>query len=372
MQDHYQRERIFLGPNANVQLTFVGTLFQAVCFSFMFFTNILYSFLGVRRLLVVGTLLVSGGLFLSGQATSIWHLYLSLSVCTGTGVASMQVIAARLLPNWFQKYRNTAVGIQTTVIPCGGLVYPYFMVHINKALGPSWTFRMLGLFYFVCSVSGFFIIRERKPPINAAEERKKVLHFQVLKNINFIIWMLIHPLQLYAQYIAYAFLPPNATYLGLSDVNGATLVSIMSASSFAGRICSGFFADKIGGLNMFSINMAISSISLWTVWILASNFAGLIGFSLMNGFVNGCFGTIAVSVTMTIVGSKDYPAATGLRMVTFITSVFGSLLAGYLESVNYAQPFLYCKLVAGAGAGMSCVLAIVLKLRLDKRLLAKL
>ncbi|KAI8144300.1 major facilitator superfamily domain-containing protein [Fennellomyces sp. T-0311] len=371
MKDYYQREHTFSEPSAPMHLTMIGSLFQGISFAFMFFTTLLYSIIGVKQMVVLGGFLISGGLLLCGQATSIWHLYIALSLCTGTGIATMQVITFRLLPSWFQKHRNMAFGIQTTMIPIGGLAYPNLMVYINKTLGPSWTFRIIGIFCCFTTIAGFMILRERQPITNTAEERRNVLQFRVLKNLNFIILMAIHPVQLYAQYIASTFIPLNATYLGLSDVNGAALVSIMSSTNIFGRLCGGLLADKIGGLNMFSIYMAVSTISLWVVWVLARDFTALIGFAIMNGFVNSCLGVISASVTMAITGPKDYPAATGLRPVLLVVSVFGPLVADLLESSNHAEPFLYCKIVAGAGAAMACILTLILKFRMDKRPFAK-
>ena len=81
---------------------------------------------------------------------------------------------------------------------------------------------------------------------------------------------------------------------------------------------------------------------------------------------------LAASVTLDIVGMKKYPAALGLRMLPFLVSVFGPLVASYLETLNaYGSPFLYCKLFSGAGYAVCAVLSLVLKFRMEKKISAK-
>ena len=71
MQDYYLRERVFNEPHAEMQLTFVGTLLQVIAVAFIFLGNIMYSFLGFRLLLIIGTTMSTLGMILAGQATSV-------------------------------------------------------------------------------------------------------------------------------------------------------------------------------------------------------------------------------------------------------------------------------------------------------------
>ncbi|KAI8144225.1 major facilitator superfamily domain-containing protein [Fennellomyces sp. T-0311] len=371
MQDYYQRTNAFPEPDASAKLTFVGSLFQGTTFALVFFTNILYSVMGPKRLLILATIVLLIGLILTGAATSISTLYFSLSLCVGFGIGATQAIATRIVPGWFVRYRSTACGIHACMLPFGGLIFPYVMVSINKTLGPSWTFYIIGIVSCMANMVAYTIIRERQPPSNTMQELRSVLDFGVLKNFNLIIWILIHPLHLFAQYIAYAFLPLDATRIGLSDVQGATLVSILSGTSLVGRICTGYAADKIGNLNMYILSMIISTIALWVVWVSARSFGGLVVFALMDGFVCGCFASVVLSLVLAFVGPKDYPAANGIRSIVYITSVFGPLLAGHLESLDPSHPFLYSKIVAGSGAATAGLLALFLKFRVEKQPFAK-
>ncbi|KAI8148220.1 major facilitator superfamily domain-containing protein [Fennellomyces sp. T-0311] len=372
MQDYYQRENVFPEPNSQVKLTIVGILLQGVIFSFNFLTNILFSFVGERRLLIVGTIMMVAGLVLSGTATAVWHLYLTLSLCSGTGIACMLTIAFRILPNWFVKYRSTAFGIQTGVVQLAAFIMPYLMLSVNRTLGPAWTYRILGLLFCVTNGIALTVIRDRRPFKKIPGEWKKTVDFTVLKNFNLILWIIVHPIQLYATYLAFTYLPLHATAIGLSDLQGATLVSILAGSDFIGRILVGVIADRFGNVNTFIICMMISTLAIWVVWVFATTFIALVAFAAMNGLVSGSFAVVVAPVTFTIVGPKGYPSAAGLRTMLMLAAVFGPFLAAHLESINHTgEPYLYAKLIAGVGTTTACLLSLWLKFRMDNRLHAK-
>ena len=76
-------------------------------------------------------------------------------------------------------------------------------------------------------------------------------------------------------------------------------------------------------------------------------------------------------MAINIVGMENYPAAVSINMLAFILSVFGPLLAGYVESTNTSQPYLYCKVIAGVGFGMAFLLSLILRFRMNRSFAAK-
>ncbi|KAI9258912.1 major facilitator superfamily domain-containing protein [Phascolomyces articulosus] len=371
MQDYYLRNKVFDSPHVISQLTMVGNLLQMFIYSFVFFGNILCPFVGVKWLLIIGTSMMSIGLVLSGMATSIWHLYLSLGVCTGIGISIHFAVALRVMAQWFVKRRNTACGIQAATVPFTSLILPFMMTPINNNLGPAWTYIILGIIFFAIHCSAILMVKERLTEQERDAEKKNVLDFSVLKNTDLVIWLMVGPIQLFAQYLVYTFLPSYATYLGLSDWQGATIVTIVSLMNCVGRTGGGVVADKIGPLNTFIIAMIIAMITVWVNWVLAKSFIALIAFAVIFGVVYGCYGPTATGVVLSIIDMKQYYSATSFRMLVFCTCIFGPMIATHVESMNHGEPFFYCKIVTGIGYALCALLSIVLKFRKNRNLFVK-
>ncbi|KAI8141354.1 major facilitator superfamily domain-containing protein [Fennellomyces sp. T-0311] len=371
MQDYYERHDTFASENnVKMKLTTVGTLFQVLTFAFIFVANIIYSFCGYRYVLFTGIILSALGLILASLATSIWQLYLAVSLCTGCGVACFSTVGLRILPQWFEKRRSTAFGIQAGIYAITALVVPFIIIAINNKLGAHWTFRILGFVFLVINVSSIVLIKERVIP--SLPKKKPALHFmRIFRNLSIMMWIAVGPIQIYASYTTFVFLPSYSTFIGLSEVQGGATVAILSATGAVGRIVTGLIGDKFGNLNTYIVCMIVATISVLVIWVFAHSFATLIVFALVNGLVYGSYLTLAAPVAINIVGMEDYPAAVSINMLAFGLSVFGPLLASYMESHSQQEPFLYCKIIAGVGYGACALISIILKFRLSRSVRTK-
>ncbi|KAI8147533.1 major facilitator superfamily domain-containing protein [Fennellomyces sp. T-0311] len=370
MQNYYLTNKTFDSEkNIHLQLTFIGSLFQVLAFTFVIVGNMLYSVLGYRILLSAGLLLTSTGLIAAGWATSTWELYLSLSVCSGLGMSFLAALCLRILPQWFVKYRSTAFGIQASGTSFTILVVPFLIVHINKTLGPAWTYRILGISFLCLNIIAFLFIRERVATSRSLQQGK--IDFSVLLNVNLVIWLFVGPLQLYASYTTFVFLPSYATYIGLSDVQGSAIISILAAAGICGRVGAGYIGDRIGNINTFIVSMFLCVISVLVIWMVAKSLGALVVFAVFNGFVYGTYYTLSAPVALSIVPAKQYPSALGLGMLAFAFAICGPVLASYLESKSKNHPFFSCKIISGVGYAACLLLTVILKFRIDKRPFAK-
>ncbi|KAI9488748.1 major facilitator superfamily domain-containing protein [Zychaea mexicana] len=372
MQDHYKRSSTFASDtDVNIKLTFVGALFQAMVLSCVFFINLIYSRVGFRPVLYTGLILTTAGLMLASLATSIWQLYLSVSVCTGLGIACFSTVGLRILPQWFVKYRATAFGVQASTFAIFALIVPHIMVAINNALGAPWTYRVLGFISFALILSSVVLIRERvqSPPVSVKKQFVSLV--PILKDLNMMIWVVVGPIQMYASYTVFVFIPSYATFIGLTETQGAATISALSAAGIVGRIAAGICGDKLGHLNTYIMCMIICTISIFAIWMFANNFGVLLLFAVVNGLVYGSYFTLAAPVAISILGSMEkYPAALSINMLAFIFFVLGPLIASVVEANDTQHPFLYCKIIAGVGYAACALLSLFLKFRLKRNFLA--
>jgi sugar phosphate permease len=101
---------------------------------------------GPKIILTYGLLILGGGMMLTSLSTSLWHFYLAYGVLCGLGfAATLQVVAASLVSNWFVRRR----GFVLSLIGSGGaigelLVVPLMMLMV-LAYGWAAYYRIAAL-----------------------------------------------------------------------------------------------------------------------------------------------------------------------------------------------------------------------------------
>lgn len=164
---------------------------------------------------------------------------------------------------WFSKRRGIALGIVASGSPIGGLIFPFIATAVNKAMGFAWTYRILGCICLFLDVLACIFVKER---VKYATDKKKRFDLQVLKNKNFLFFVIASDVMLVGYFVPIFCLPgklclktrgrgilnrcmysklihvykANATHLGLTDSQGSSCVVVVCAMSFFGRLIAGY------------------------------------------------------------------------------------------------------------------------------------
>ncbi|KAG1119001.1 hypothetical protein G6F42_013069 [Rhizopus arrhizus] len=152
MQDYYEQYMFAHIQNASLNLSFVGTLALAFMNLGGPFSQILVSTVGIRPVLIIGTIFISLALEMASLSSQIWHLYLSQGILFGLGASCVYMAMMGVAPQWFNRRRGLALGMAASGSGIGGLVIPNIMNSINSSLGPGWTYRVLGFICLFCDV----------------------------------------------------------------------------------------------------------------------------------------------------------------------------------------------------------------------------
>ncbi|KAG1146190.1 hypothetical protein G6F38_005101 [Rhizopus arrhizus] len=225
-------------PKSLVNLSFVGTLALIFSYGLSPIVQVCTSIYGVRAIMMVGTLLIVISLEMAGFATQVWHLYLTQGVLFGIGASCMYVTVMAVTPQWFTRNRGIALGIVAGGSGMGGLVIPLIYTSINQRLGSGWTYRIMGFICLACDVLACVFVKEREKK----RERKRlreIVQLDVLKNFNFLLFSVGSDIALLGYFVPLFFVPSYASYLGLSESQGSSLVSVASAMNFVGRLAAG-------------------------------------------------------------------------------------------------------------------------------------
>ncbi|MEM1435703.1 MAG: MFS transporter [Pseudomonadota bacterium] len=101
----------------------------------------------LRRVIAIGSLSMGLGFLLVSQADNYWQFYLTLGLFIGFGAGAMGGLAtAKLVSNWFESRRGTALGIAATGISASGVVMPAVTALIIENFGWRQGFVFYGVF----------------------------------------------------------------------------------------------------------------------------------------------------------------------------------------------------------------------------------
>ncbi|KAG2224557.1 hypothetical protein INT45_004402 [Circinella minor] len=366
------QENVFSSvPNAQLQLSFAGTLME-VCVDMMGpLVQILSNKFGYRAVLITGALLMVLGLEMAGFTSQIWHLYLTQGVLFGTGASFMFVTAMNAAPQWFDKRRGLALGLISSGSGAGGLILPFILTPLNNTIGIGWSYRVLGFIILGCAIVSCVCIKMRfKSSKQPTRKLKELFNFEVLKDLNYCLWVLGSMIGLMGFFVPYFFLPSHATYLGISSENSTVVVAVMSASNFLGRISIGFIADRFGRLNTDIVCLLITGLSAVTIWMYAYTFEVLLAFAVVFGFFCASYFTLLSPITATILGMERYPTGLSILLLSNCVSVFGPSIASAVESTVDAEPYLAYKVFTGVVYLLGGLILCVLKVRMTKSVFA--
>lgn len=372
MQDYFEQNMFQNVSNAAVNLSFVGTLTMVCMNATSPLIQILVSIYGVHYVLIIGTILVALGLEMAGFSSQIWHLYLTQGIVFGIGSACIYVCIMSCSPQWFNKRRGLAIGIITSGSGIGGLVIPFIMTPINRNLGSAWTYRILGFICLVCNIVACLTVKA-KISVDAKNCKKlsQIINFSVLKNIDFVMFLIASNIGLFGYFIPYFFLPSYATFLGLSDSQGSALVAVTAACNFVGRILTGFLADRIGKINTNMLFTLITSLSCLLIWAFASTYGSLMAFSCVFGLTSGSFFALLSPITAYLLGMDQFPSGLSLLLFSNIIPIFGPNIASAIETSVNSTPFFSYKMFAGVSYLVAAVILVFLKLKIDRNVFAK-
>ncbi|KAI8096594.1 major facilitator superfamily domain-containing protein [Halteromyces radiatus] len=362
LQDHYEQHVFGANVHTAFYLSLVGALANCVMNLMSVFAQILLSKFGIKGVMLVACILCTSGLELASLSTEIWHLLLTQGVLFGSGCSIIFYVGMSTVPQWFKKREGIALGIVSSGSCIGGLVMPFIITPLNRSLGVSWCYRVLGLISLVIFVCACILFKDK----TARQENKKIkdiVDLAVLKNRDLLVWCFADTLIEMGYYVPYFFLPSYGTFLGLSDSQGSLLISTASACNAIGRIITGHIGDKIGYMNTTIISCFIAGSSSLLLWSFAFDFGLLMAFASIYGLTGGVFVSLGPSITK-IVEKDRFDSGYSLFLILTMLAMFGPNLAAAVESSVHSYSFLTYKLFTGMAYVVGTLVLLYLKIKL--------
>ncbi|KAI9270692.1 major facilitator superfamily domain-containing protein [Phascolomyces articulosus] len=386
MQEYFERKVFYDVPNAQLQLSFAGTIMELMV---DLMGPIIAARYGVRSVLMLGSFLGVLGLELAGFTTKIWHLYLTQGILFGSGASFIYVAAMSVPVQWFSRRRGMSLGIVSSGSGFGGLVLPFVMTGLNNKLGAAWTYRIMGFICLALNVVTCVLVKEKYPrhkkykTSDSKNEEKQqdsqtrhptlqeTFNFSVLKDINYLLWVVGSVIALMGFFIPFFFIPSYARYIGLSSADGTAIVAVMSAGNCVGRIASGYIGDCIGRLNANILFTMISGLSSLVIWTFAYSYGTLMAFAAVFGLVCSSYVALLSPITAKILDIEKFPTGLSILLLSNMISVFSPTIASAIESRVVSEPYLVYKIFCGVTYIVGGLFLIVLKIRMTHSLIVK-
>jgi sugar phosphate permease len=309
---------------------------------------------GPRRLMMAGILMAGAALIGLGAISALWMFYFfyffnALGYVCG-GPLPNQVLLSR----WFDKTRGKAMGIAYLGIGIGGALVPILSNQLTTHFGWRLSLQIVGGLIVLIALPLAYVVKDRPPPVEAVTDGGVVRQVVpsiagVLRNPAFYLLSLGSMCSIAAvgganQHLK-LFLSLDQSY---AQAEAATIISLVLASSIAGRLTMGWLADRLRKKTVMLLIYLLVALSIPLLLIDGSRaavylFAVVFGMGLGGEYMiiplmaGELFGVHVLGRVMGIILTADGVAeATAPMFVGYLRDANGSYQLGFSTLIGVA------------------------------------
>lgn len=186
---------------------------------------------------------------LTSLCDKFYQFILAQSLLFGISDAMLFYPTISAIPHWFSSRRGLAMGTVLAGSSLGGIAWPLIIKRLLDAVGFPWTLRIAGFISLILLAPATVLVVPRLPPRQKSEKSnglpktdliaglKDLRYWLTVAGMLFVIW---------GMFIPFGYIPILAIERGVDSTFAVSLVSILNAGSFVGRIATGALADNLG------------------------------------------------------------------------------------------------------------------------------
>lgn len=285
---------------------------------------------GPRIIVWAGAVIMGVGLVLTAFIREVWVGYLTYGLGVGVGSACAYVPTLAIIGGWFDKRRNTALGIAAAGTGCGTLLVPPFAAWMIELYGWRLADLVLGVACAALLAGCAIVVR----PAPLAVGRPKRSLSGVVRSRAFIMLYISWVLATTALFVPFVFLPAFATSHGASEIAASALLSLLGGMGILGRVGMGALSERIGMLRLFKGSVLIMAAS-YLIWLTTTSYAWQVAFAVLLGLGYGIRISLMPAVLIEFFGLPNLGAILGIFFTASgISAGLGPLLAGWIVDVT--------------------------------------
>ncbi|PYI15804.1 MFS general substrate transporter [Aspergillus violaceofuscus CBS 115571] len=260
----------------------------------------------VRSLLVLGAVLTVLGMCMTSLCTAYWQVFLAQALTMGLGFGCLYVPAPTIVSQYFHASTALAMGASSAGTALGGVIYPIIFTQLQPRIGFGWTTRVLALIVLVTMLIPVVLMRSRAPPTTQWSLVDRTAFRDIpylLLNTGLILgfmgfYVILYYIQLFA-----------IQETSVSQTITTYILVIINASSLPGRLIPGYYADRIGSINVQTVVALVGAVMTFALIAIHST-PGLIVYCVLYGFASGAFmglpaaGVVSLSADRSKIGTQ--------------------------------------------------------------------
>jgi MFS family permease len=347
------------------QISWIGTVEAFLLLVFSLISGPVFDRGYFRALQISGSFLTVFGLMMTSLATEYWQVFLAQGVCVGLGSGCLLVPSMAIGPTYFTTKRALATGIIAAGGSIGSVIYPIMFRRLQPQIGFPWAVRVMA---FLALATLAVSITIMKPRLSPPKKARAILDLKAFTSILYSLFCVGLFLTFVGLYIPIFYIVVYAQQDAKIDADMSFyLLSILNASSVAGRILPGLLADRFGSLEtmiIFTVGTAIFAYA----WTVIHTLAELILFAIVYGFLSGAVVSLPVTVVAGLTPEMQL-VGTWMGMSFGVCSVgvlIGSPIAGSIINVGahrFSGGYLFSASMTMAGGITFVIVKLVQYLR---------
>ena len=325
----------------------------------------------LRRVIGVGATSMAIGFLGLSQVETQMQFYLVLGLFIGFGASSMGNLAtSKLVANWFERKRGTALGIAATGVSLSGVIMPYISAEIIDAHGWRNGFMVYGFFTFFVVVPLVLKLVVSHPrdvgmlpdgalikegdSSKAAVSKPLLSMRDVSRDRNFWVIVLTFSLMFCCMSTTLTHMVPRLTDMGHALQVASLVMSLCAGLGVVGKLSFGWLGDRLPMRRILYIIILVQFTGQMIMFQSDALIWFALGAALFGYGVGGVVPTHGNIVGRTF-GSERFGAVLGLmRPAMFPIQILGVPFAGWVYDTtgSYAQAFQVLFILYGLAAVM--------------------
>ncbi len=286
----------------------------------------------VRRVMLVCALMFAGGMITVGLSQNVWLSAAMLAVPVAAGMGGVGTIGSMaIVARWFKAQRGRAMAISMMGMSLGTIALTPMVGLMIASFGWRQTLVTLGIGMGTIFVIAIALLREHPGPDDigpgAAEYLASRPQPEVQQEIGkplgtlaivqmplFLLPSLAAALALSAAQAIMISLVPMAQEAGIGVAQAATLMSMLGATSIAGKFLLVWIGDRVNRSLSLAV-MAAATAASSALLIYADSYPMLLASSALLGLAVGSITPALMALLADAVGAASFGSANGIAML---------------------------------------------------------
>ncbi|KAH8645392.1 MFS general substrate transporter [Xylariales sp. PMI_506] len=316
-----------------------------------------------RHMIIIGTVIVTFGLMMVSLASRYYQFMLAQAITVGGGMGLLTVASMGIPVSWFSARRGIAVGIVSSGVSIGGIVYPIMLRDLIPRVGFPWAVRIIGFVALATLSVSIAVMRARVPPrVSSAP----IIELRAMLEPAYAVFFFGFFFGFLGFFTFYNYVEAWAVAEHV-DTKGLQLIYILpivNAASVFGRILPGYLSDAIGPLNVQAPSMALAGV-LMLCWLPTHTIGPLMTIAILYGFFSGTMIALGPVATASLTPDMSrFGSRLGMSLIAIsLGSLIGNPVSGAIvqaQGGSYDGARIWSGVIMIAG-GACVAIARVLK-----------